>query len=186
MQPFFSRVSRSFAALLLSAVLVPLLLVGCGGSGAALDEVPEWMTNPPEQENALLGAGTGVSRTLQTATEKAETRARSDIASSMEVELQGLTKDFREEVDGESLNQFTQVQKEVVSQVLRGVSVREEKVIKEDGRYRAYVLMEMPIGPAARSFLSKLRENEELYTRFRASEAFKELQKEVERYEGEK
>lgn len=163
--------------------LLSLLIAGCGSSGAALNEVPEWMTEHPEQENVLFGAGTGMSRTLQTATEKAETRARNDIASSMEVEFRGMTKDFREETGNESISQFTQVQKEVVSQVLHGTRTAEEKIIKEDGKYRAYVLLQMPIGPAADSFLSKLQKNEGLYTRFRASKSYEELRREVERYE---
>jgi len=162
------------------------MISACGGPGATLDEMPEWMAEKPESEQYLLGTGTAVSDGLQTALEKAETRARGDIASTVEVRFQGLTKDFQEEVGDEYLEQFTQAQKEVVSQFLRGTQARERMVLEDEGRYRAYVLMEMPIGQASKQLLSKLKQNEALYTRFRASEAFQELQNAVEKYEQDK
>ncbi|MFB6248024.1 MAG: LPP20 family lipoprotein [Salinibacter sp.] len=171
-------------------ILVLLLAGGlvsaCGGPGATLDDMPDWMAEKPESEQYLFGTATAVSDGLQTALKKAETRARGDIASTVEVRFQGLTKDFQEEAGDEYLEQFTQAQKEVVSQFLRGTQVRQQKVLEEDGRFRAYVLMEMPIGQASKQLLSKLKQNEALYTRFRASEAFQELQNAVEKYEQDK
>ena len=43
--------------------------------------------------------------------------------------------------------------------------------------------MELPIGAANAEMLAKIKENERMYTRYRASEAFKELEEEVEKYE---
>ena len=49
----------------------------------------------------------------------------------------------------------------------------------EGGVYRAYVLMELPTGEAARRLMEQVKANEQLYTHFRSSEAFKELDAEV-------
>jgi len=43
--------------------------------------------------------------------------------------------------------------------------------------------MEMPIGEANARFLEKIRAQERLHTRVRASEAFEELDREVQAYE---
>lgn len=173
-----SILGRTFALLALTGIIS-----ACGGPGATLNDMPGWMAEKPESELYLFGTGTAVSDGLQTALEKAETRARGDIASTVEVRFQGLTKDFQEEVDDEYLQQFTQAQKEVVSQFLRGTQARERTVMEEKGRYRAYVLMEMPIGQASAELMSKLRQNKELYSRFRSSEAFETLQEAIQEYE---
>ena len=44
-------------------------------------------------------------------------------------------------------------------------------------------MMEMPIGEANARFVEKIKSQERLYTRFRASEAFEELDEMVEEYE---
>jgi hypothetical protein len=98
----------------------------------------------------------------------------------------GLIKKFDEEVgggaDSELLTQFTKVSKNVVDQTL--VGSRENKtIVKEEGNgYRAFVLMELPIGKAREELLKQLSsgENIELYTRFRASQSFQELKEEIE------
>jgi hypothetical protein len=48
--------------------------------------------------------------------------------------------------------------------------------------FRAFVLMEMPIGAANEALVQRIRNNENMYTRFRATEAFKDLEKEVQDY----
>jgi hypothetical protein len=175
---------RSITKIAILLVLATSLLVaGCGGSGATLEDMPEWVAEKPTSESAMFGAGTGKASTLQTAIQKSKMRAQGDIASSMEAQFNSMTKDFREEVGGEELSQFTQAQERIVSQVLRGVQTEEQKVMRENGNYRVYTLMRMPIGQAAGKFLSQLQANEEAYTRFRQSEAFEEMRRRVEEYE---
>jgi quinol monooxygenase YgiN len=173
--------TRTIAPLLLLAVAI--VVAGCGGSGAALEDMPEWVVEKPESENAMYGSGTGSASGLQTAIDKSKMRAQGDIASSIEAQFQSMTEDFREEVGDEELSQFTQTQRQVVDQVLRGVQAEDQKVIKEDDGYRVYTLMRMPVGAAADEFLSQLQTNEEAYTRFRKSEAFKRMQEAVDEYE---
>ena len=192
-----SRAFRRFRIGPLAVALTVLLLSGCGGSGQTtltptpseetVENVPDWFLSPPEDPNYLFGSGTATSRSMQMAVDKATTAARGNIASTLESKFEGLTKRFQEEVgeasESQMLTQFTQAQKEVVSQVLRGVSTREREIKKEETIYRAYVLMNMPVGQAAAELMSKISENEEMYTRFRATQAFDELEEEVEEYE---
>ncbi len=182
--------SRPSPSRLFAILAIPVLafgLVGCGGAEEAaettVEEAPSWMTETPSEEDYVFGAGTGVSGSYQMAIDKAETRAREDLASTLEVQVQSMTEDFQEEVGDEYLNQFTQTTRTVVNQTLQGTQARETKVLEEEGRFRAYALMEMPIGKAGKELLSKMKGSEELYTRFRKSEAFDRLQEAIENYE---
>jgi hypothetical protein len=85
--------------------------------------------------------------------------------------------------DAELLGMFGQVSKTVVSDSLNGTRLSKQKLDREGGAYRAYVMMEMPIGEANSRFLEKIRAQERLHTRVRASEAFEELDREVQAYE---
>jgi hypothetical protein len=75
------------------------------------------------------------------------------------------------------------VSKSIVSDSLTGSHVSKQKLDAEGGVYRAYVMMSMPIGEANARFVEKIRAQKQLYTRFRATEAFEELDREVQEYE---
>jgi hypothetical protein len=143
--------------------------------------------HPPEDNNQLLGVATATSQDLQTAIDKAKQDGRVEIARQMDVRMAGLSKRFVEETgldaDAELLGMFTQVSKSVVSDSLTGSRVSRQQLGREGKIYRAYVMMEMPIGEANAKFVEKIRSQERLYTRFRASEAFEELDREVRKYE---
>jgi len=170
------------------ALLVLFILGGCAGTkGGSSSPCPEWFTRLPEDPNYLFAAATATSRDLQLAINKAETEGRRKIASTMEVRIKGLTKKFDEEVglgeDAELLASYTQVTKEVISQTLTGSRAKEQSTNKEGTGWRACVLMEMPIGAANAALVDRIKANEKMYTRFRASQTFKELEEEVEQYE---
>jgi len=173
-----------------------LLLAGCGGKKVepvqteTISEVvgvPDWYTNVPEDPNYLYAPATADSRDLQHAVNTAKEEGRADIARQMRVKISGMFKRFREETgvgeDAEFLSMETDVSKSVVAETLVGCKARSQKVLKEGPLYRAYVLMELPIGAANEELLSKIKENKRMYTRFRASQAFNELEEEVEKYE---
>jgi hypothetical protein len=175
-------------------VALALMVAGCAGSKKVDSpknvkpvKAPEWFMHPPENDNQLLGVATATSQDLQTAIDKAKQDGRVEIARQMDVRMAGLAKRFVEETgldnDAELLGMFTQVSKSVVSDSLAGSRVSRQQLGREGRIYRAYVLMEMPIGEANRKFVEKIRAQERLYTRFRASEAFEELDAEVEKYE---
>jgi len=152
--------------------------------------MPDWFSNPPVDPNYLFASATETSRDMGLAISKATQSARAEIARQLEANVQGLTKNFTEEVgsneDSELLSQFTEVNKSVTSQLLTGSSVAKKEVMKEGEIYRAYVLAQMPIGAIQEQFLNELKTRQNLYTRFRASEAFQELEREVEKYEKQK
>ena len=171
------------------ALMFTLLIISCGSRGITKVgdiEIPDWYLNPPTDSNYLYGKATATSQDLQLAIDKAKQGARLDIAENLESHIMGLIKKFDEEVggveEGELLTQFTQVSKNVVDQTLVGSRENKTKVKEEGKGFRAFVLMELPIGKAREELLKQLSssENENLYTRFRASQSFQELKEEIE------
>lgn len=174
-------------------VTVALLAVGCGGSkkmkttkGVKI-EVPGWYVDPPQDDDHLVGVATATSLDMQTAVDKARQDGRLEIARQLDIRMTGMAKRFVEETgladDAELLDMFTQVSKSIVSDSLNGSRVTRQELMREGEVYRAYAQVDMPIGEANLAFLQKIQAQQRLYTRFRASEAFEELDRSVKEYE---
>ncbi|MGD0591625.1 MAG: LPP20 family lipoprotein [Bacteroidota bacterium] len=183
---------RSVISLLF--VAMSLMLIGCGGTKSlqATDtgDVPDWFTNVPKDPSFLYGAKTATSQDLQLALDKAATDARAEIARQVEIKVEGLQKRFQEETgtsnDAQLLDQFTQANKTVVSSSLSGTQIAKQKQMKDGNLWRAYVLVEYPVGAANEAFIKQIKNNEQLYTRLRATQTFKELDEEVKKLEDAK
>ncbi len=178
--------------------LAVLLLTGCGGpkemtgitpraTGETIEGIPKWFSNPPSDPNFIFTRGTATSRDMQLAQDKAGDAARMEMAKTIETKFEGLSKRFQEEVgtgeDAQYLDMFTQATKAVVSQVLIGVTIDKSESRNEQGLFRSYVLLKMPVGASSQALLNKLKQQERLYTRFRSSQVFKELERETEKFE---
>ncbi|MBM3326041.1 MAG: hypothetical protein FJY65_03520 [Calditrichaeota bacterium] len=173
------------------------LLAGCGGTpkkgitppatSETIKAAPKWFLNPPQDPNYIFATGTATSRDMQLARDKASDAARMEIAKTVETRFNGLSKRFQEEVgtaeDAQYLDMFTQATKAVVSTVLSGVTIDQSELAAEGGVFRAYVLLKMPLGATSQALLNKIKQQEQLYTRFRASQVFDELEQETEAFE---
>ena len=162
--------------LLLSGLLAMLTLSSCSG----------WQKlTVPSDPNYLYAIGLAESKDKQLAIDKAALIARTEIGRQMELELNSLQKRFVEEIgakdDAELSIQYTSATKEVVSTQLMGSRIKESKYKEEGDKYHAEVLVEYPIGKANEALVNQIKKNKEMYTRFLASESFKELELEVEK-----
>ena len=175
-------------------LLIPILgaaIIGCGGSqslqSAGTGDIPDWYTNVPQDPNYLFAANTQTSQDMQLATDKATEAARADIGRQLQVKIEGLQKRFSEETgtgsDAQLLQMFTQAEKTVVDETLSGSKVKNQKIVRDGNLWRSYVLVEYPIGAANEALMQQIKNNNQMYTRFRASQTFKELQDEVDKYE---
>lgn len=182
---------RSFAVtgLLLLALA---MLAGCGGSPETMQatstgDIPDWYPNAPQDQLFARAANTAVSQDLQIAVDKASTGARAELGRLVETKVNALQKRFEEETgtatEATLLQQFTQATKLVVSTTLNGSRMKDQKTVRDGAMWRAYVLMELPLGAANATLLEEIKKNKELYTRFRASEAYRDLDAEVQKYE---
>lgn len=169
------------------------LLCACGGpktvnlaprpNQEVVEQIPQWLLKPPADQDHLYAAASATSRDLQVALQKARINAQTDLAQQMNNRLANLTKQFQEETgmagDSALLSQFSSATKAVTQQTLEGARVDQQQLTPEKEVYRAYVLMSLPLGQANQLLMSKLKANQELYTRFRATQAFDELDKEL-------
>jgi len=172
-------------------IISAILISGCGGRNPPQPDggivAPDWFLTPPEDPNYMYAIATSTSKDMQMAINSAKEDARVSIARQLETKINSMFKRFREEVgvgeDSELLSQTTDVSKSVTSKVLSGTRAAKMKPVKEGMIYRAYVLMEMPIGGANAALLDAVKKQENIYTRFRASQGFQELEEEVDKYD---
>lgn len=179
-------------------IILPLLaglVAGCGGpkktnltqeaNKKTIEGMPEWFSEPPTDPSYLFATATMTSRDLQMALTNAKTQAQEDLAQQMGTKLGSLMKQFREEVgageDSELIQSSTQAIKVVTSQTLSGARMDKKEVVAEGGIYRGYVLMSLPIGEANKALMEQIRANQRLYTEFKASKAFQELDAELQK-----
>lgn len=170
---------------------VAAFMISCGGPKALTvtdtGDIPEWFMNIPEDPNFLFAAKTAASMDLQMAIDKAGIDGRAEIARQVEVKVNSLQKRFMEEVgagqDAQLLEQTTQATKTVVSTSLSGSKVSKTKTVKDGNQFRAYVLVGYPIGAANAALVDQIKKSNNLYTRFQASETFKELEEETRKFD---
>lgn len=159
-----------------------------------VQDLPKWFLEPPRNDpNFIVEAATESSPDLQNALDRAVMMGRGRIAQQLEVQLSSLGKRFVEETGSagggsaagtaELVDQWSQTTKATVSQSLAASRPREQIVKPEGAGFRAYVLMEMPLGRANQNLLNQIRAQQSLYTRLRATQAFKDLEGEVVKYE---
>ena len=184
-------------ALHLSAAIaaIAVLCAGCGprtfdltppSARETVNSAPDWMLEPPVEDDALTTAATATSRDMQAAFDKARTLAQADLAQQLGVRMASLTKQFQEEVglasNSEFLTQFSSATKAVTDETLVGAHLSRRQVRPEGNVYRAFVLLSLPIGQANQLLMQKLQASDSLYTRFRATEAFGELDESIRAY----
>lgn len=172
-------------------IVLATLVAGCGGSKSMQStdtgNIPDWYMNVPSDPNFFYAPNTQVSQDLQLAVDKAVQGGRTEIGRQVEVKINGLQKRFTEETgtaqNSQLLDMFTQASKTIVSTALTGSRVAKQTTVKDGNNWRAYVLVEYPIGAANQALMQQLKNNEQMYTRFRSSQVYKELDDEVAKYE---
>ena len=159
------------------------ILNSCSSSLRTDCSPPEWFFKPPTDPNHFFAVKTATSTNMQLAIEKAETAARGGISKQVVAHVKTLEKKFIEEVGGvenAEVNQhFKTVIKIVSKTTLVGSKVIESKVCNENNGYRAYVLVDYPIGVANKALVEQLKKDKLLYERFRSTSAYKELEEET-------
>ena len=197
----------SIFTVMLFSILV-ILYTGCGSSKSVAPvappqtivspqntqegmevQVPEWFAKPPSDPNFLYASATFKSTDMGNSIEQARQAGRDEIARQISTKVTNMMKRFQEETgadetNAEFLSMTTTVSKSIASEVIKGSKSLEQKIYKEGTKsFRAYILMELPIGAMNSALVDKVKENQNTYTRFRASQGFQELEEESQKYE---
>lgn len=191
---------KQFTFILAFALL--LFLTSCSSS-RKIDDAGEWdevndplkeltiLANQIIEDGGIAAMGEGRSTRRDIAKQKAIASSELALASVFERKVEGLKKNFQEEVgqgqQSEVNELFSVVSKTVVQQSLIGAIEKESKVLQNnDGEYLYGVVLAITPKTVNMSILDEMSvKKPELYQRFRASKAFGELVKEMEKFEKE-
>jgi outer membrane murein-binding lipoprotein Lpp len=153
---------------------------------ATVDELPAWFTKLPQDAHAVYAAGTATSPNLQLAMDKGTLNAKRTLADRIKGLLSSKIKEFVAEVgqggDPVVVTEVERVTTNLITEVnVVGYSQANAKVLSQGNNYRAYVLLQYPVGKANRLLIDQVKKNRVLKSKLRASKAFKELEEEIKR-----
>ena len=141
-----------------------------------IDKSPDWMTKVPISSSAVYSSGTSSSGDYSMAVHKAKTDAYAKICMTAGGTASQRTKVYKADTAQSSSELSEMVIRSSCKEVdITGVEVSDKKIIQEGTRYRAYVLIALPIGDA--NILKKAKDQQRIdeLAAKRAPEAFKEL-----------
>ena len=192
----------------ISAIMTTLFLITTimfmGNCGGGMTVTADPFTEVEEEfeavKNTILSAGgvadIGIGRSPRRdiAKEKAKVNGQKNLAQIFENKVQNLTKSFIEELgedtDVEINEAFSSATKSITSKVLNGVISKKTQYVQEkvDGKivYSCYVLMAIEPGTVNQSLMDEMKgKNKKTYERFRASQAFEEMDGAMKDYEAQ-
>ena len=162
-------------------ILGSLVLMGCGGAKPTPPrEVyqPTWYGATGNAEY-LFVYGNAERTSQQAAESSAYASALAEAANSVETSVATMMKDFISEAgidNPEVLSLTERVTRTVANQRFSGTQITQRQTVTvEGGRYKAFVQVALPKSEINRDLKNRIKNEEALYTRFRASQAFQEL-----------
>lgn len=160
-----------------------------GAVKSAVDDLPSWFLAPPTDANALYAPGTANSADLQFALDKAVLAAKRTLADRISSKLSAKMKEFLAESgaaeDAQVMTESERVTTNLITEAnLSGYSVSQTKLIPAGTQYRAYVLLQYPLGSANRILVDQVNKNNLLQNKLRASKAFQELEQDIQAAKG--
>jgi uncharacterized membrane protein len=144
--------------------------------------LPEWYLNPPVAEDALYGVGSAKMSTLDMSRTMAVSRARDDVARQLEVLVKSAILDYAQEAgrSGEAqVIQFAEtISVQITNTTLKGVRTEKVEQGKDETLYALVVCsLDLLQEEASEEFK---RTEEAMYSEFKAREAEKWLEKQIE------
>ena len=183
-------------ALKLSAitVLTLLVMINCSGRPAVDDapssaknpkgptDLPEWFINTPEEDDTYIySVGTGESRDMSLAIDKAKQAGKVELSERISANVQSQVKSFTQEAgmseDTQIMEFYQSTSKTVTNNTLNGVTVlKRYPYQKSGGSWVAYVQLGLRKDAVNTEVVNVIKNEEALYAEFKASQAFQELE----------
>jgi hypothetical protein len=143
---------------------------------ASMDVVPEWFTDLPKSDNALYSVGDGVSSSVSGALGNARANAFEGICQGAGGTVRSQTKIFRQDTESGSTSVSTTAIRNFCADVsVAGTHVDKSKVIVENGRYHAFVLVSLPLGDANKVTKAQREHAADIAVKTNADREFREL-----------
>jgi len=152
---------------------------------AAVSVIPSWYNEMPEKKGSIFTVGSATAPDLQLAVDIATLNGKVVLADRINGKLKAMTKSWiakfgQSDVDARVMTEIEKVAKNVIANVdVAGYSPVEIDVSPAGTQYRAFVLLEYSDKEASKIIFNRLRKDRLVYSRLRSTEAWKELDKEV-------
>lgn len=129
-----------------------------------IDNVPEWFVDVPKKDNVIYAVGDGVSGSLSGAIGNARANAFEGICQSAGGRVRSQTKVYRQDTERSSVSVTTTAIRNICPDVdVTGANVEKRSVIRDGDRYRAFVLVALPVGEA--NVLARTKQADKLQER---------------------
>ena len=152
---------------------------------AAVALIPKWYSKMPEEKDAIFTVGSATAPDLQLAVDIATLNGKVVLADRINGKLKAMTKSWiakfgQSDVDARVMTEIEKVAKNVIANVdVAGYNPVETEVFAAGTQYRAFVLLKYSDKEASKIILNRLRKDRMIYSRLRSTEAWKELEDEV-------
>ena len=150
-----------------------------------VEQIPEWYLNIPSADDTIYSSGSAKAPDLQLAVDIAIMNAKTTLADRINGKLDSMTKSFvakigSTDLDTSVLNEIEKTSKNVIASVdVAGYVVDKSDITQEGTQYRAYVLLAYNSEEATKIMMNRMKRDRMIYSRIRSTEAWKELEEEV-------
>ena len=150
-----------------------------------VEQIPEWYLNIPSADDTIYSSGSARAPDLQLAVDIAIMNAKTTLADRINGKLDSMTKSFvakigSDDLDTSVLNEIEKTSKNVIASVdVAGYVVDKSDITQEGSQYRAFVLIAYNNEEATKIMMNRMKRDKMIYSRIRSTEAWKELEEEV-------
>ena len=143
--------------------------------------IPEWFKEQPEDNDNIFSAGTAVTPDLQFSIDAAVLNAKVILADRINSRMRSQAKQFKAKVgsgdlDASVVSEFERAVKNITADTdVSGYHMAEVEVVPHGTQYRAFVLLEYSDSEARKILTNRIRKDEMLFNKLRATKAWKEL-----------
>ena len=154
---------------------------------AAVATIPDWYKERPEKKGSIFTAGAATAPDLQLAVDIATLNGKIVLADRINGKLSAMTKSFvakfgQSDLDSSVMVEVEKVAKNVIAEVdVAGYSPVKVEIYAAGTQFRAFVLLEYSNKEAYKIIMNRLRKDRMVYARLRSTEAWKELEFEVDK-----